>query len=603
MPGPRRTNQLLTWRAKFDHTCCNCFQYQSREIQVAFLRRSYYSIILFCLLNENSDMNNASQKSSQESPEPDLHSTLSAMTLDKLRETARALDISGFSKLNKSALIDLLLKHHDALCKHLFPSWWKEHADHVYGVASVAGAILGVVSLLKTTSAPQDKDRHLDTIMGYVEEKLSADPTKISDPLEYYDELVHILTIVVEEEQRTEFAGFLAGALMRRGDVYFYSENYAHAVQDLFRSRLLLKQLVEEHHEEHLLGHLVYTQKQLALSYYKLASALDETVDPKEQILLLTQSLQLYGEVNEKYEENKWLETCAHILVMRSKLFIGQKDYEQALKDLTQAIYCYYILEKSGTAITARQDHIQTLFLFAVESWRNDHNSENTLLSLRKAKGIYRKLMEDGESVGDPVLFWHVHNTLSDELSKRNDLDSAIEVLEECVAFHTQRFGTIRTDSLDKVYVDGLLNLASLYRARVSNITNPSRPRQQGIDSVSTMDRKGFFDLFLKNFRESRSEGGRRVSGMRDMEDLRTIHHDLTKARDIYHKLVYNMGLDSEDNLKSLAQVYRNLGVYYIEMDDPTSAIETFKSALKVSHDPELKQELNEILQNLAPRR
>lgn len=85
-----------------------------------------------------------------------LRDALESKTRDELNTLARQLGIAGFSRLQKSVLIDEINKCDNRKLKSLLiPTLWERHHNHVYGVASVIGVLLSVVFFLwPSTDAP-----------------------------------------------------------------------------------------------------------------------------------------------------------------------------------------------------------------------------------------------------------------------------------------------------------------------------------------------------------------------------------------------------------------------------------------------------------------
>ena len=90
---------------------------------------------------------------------------LEQMSLDELRTLARRLRLSKYSGLRKSELITLIEANGEAnLQKHLFPTWWQQYHNHVYGVVTVLGLILSIIFFAWPTSDAPIAARQLQNI-------------------------------------------------------------------------------------------------------------------------------------------------------------------------------------------------------------------------------------------------------------------------------------------------------------------------------------------------------------------------------------------------------------------------------------------------------
>lgn len=75
----------------------------------------------------------------------ELRPVLEAKLRDELNLLAKKLGVSGFSRLKKSQLVDLLLtSNRNSLKTMLFPTWWSKYHNHVYGNASIIGVLLAI---------------------------------------------------------------------------------------------------------------------------------------------------------------------------------------------------------------------------------------------------------------------------------------------------------------------------------------------------------------------------------------------------------------------------------------------------------------------------
>lgn len=76
----------------------------------------------------------------------ELRPLLEEKTRYELIVVAKKLNVSGFTRLQKSALIDLLLSaDRAALSAIVRPTWWRRHHNHIYGAASIVGVVLAVL--------------------------------------------------------------------------------------------------------------------------------------------------------------------------------------------------------------------------------------------------------------------------------------------------------------------------------------------------------------------------------------------------------------------------------------------------------------------------
>jgi hypothetical protein len=74
---------------------------------------------------------------------------LERLSLDELRALAKKLKVSGYSGRRKADLIARIQSSDEGtLQKHLFPTWWQIHHNHVYGVIGVVGALLAIPPLV-----------------------------------------------------------------------------------------------------------------------------------------------------------------------------------------------------------------------------------------------------------------------------------------------------------------------------------------------------------------------------------------------------------------------------------------------------------------------
>lgn len=75
----------------------------------------------------------------------DLLNRLTRMSLDELRNLCKTLDITGYSKLRKPELIERIKQiDKSRLRRQLFPTWWQQYHNHLYGIASVVGLFASV---------------------------------------------------------------------------------------------------------------------------------------------------------------------------------------------------------------------------------------------------------------------------------------------------------------------------------------------------------------------------------------------------------------------------------------------------------------------------
>jgi hypothetical protein len=75
---------------------------------------------------------------------------LQSKSRDELNLRARELRIPGFRKLSKPDLITAILEGSPtvSLGEPVRPSWWKRNYNHVYGSASLVGAVLSAIGLV-----------------------------------------------------------------------------------------------------------------------------------------------------------------------------------------------------------------------------------------------------------------------------------------------------------------------------------------------------------------------------------------------------------------------------------------------------------------------
>ncbi|MEM8865936.1 MAG: hypothetical protein AAGF31_10380 [Planctomycetota bacterium] len=122
---------------------------------------------------------------------------LEEKTRDELNLIARGLEISGYRKLSKSALVEELLSAGKCVDKMIRPDWWTRHHNHVYGTTSIVGLILTVAFFVlskgeSNSSVPTQPP--VNRVTQTVKQQVSREASDFLSRPEYY---IH--------EQRHEF--------------------------------------------------------------------------------------------------------------------------------------------------------------------------------------------------------------------------------------------------------------------------------------------------------------------------------------------------------------------------------------------------------------
>jgi len=88
-----------------------------------------------------------SQVSQMESAE--LKNRINQMSRDELNVVARKLNVKGYRKKKQNDLVEHLLSEHtEGLASMLNVTWWDIYHNHVYGVGSLALAVIGILIAL-----------------------------------------------------------------------------------------------------------------------------------------------------------------------------------------------------------------------------------------------------------------------------------------------------------------------------------------------------------------------------------------------------------------------------------------------------------------------
>lgn len=68
---------------------------------------------------------------------------------NELTALAKELNMSGYSKLSKQELVEQILSFDKKKLKGiLFDSWWKKYHNHIYGIASIIGLFIAIITLM-----------------------------------------------------------------------------------------------------------------------------------------------------------------------------------------------------------------------------------------------------------------------------------------------------------------------------------------------------------------------------------------------------------------------------------------------------------------------
>lgn len=85
---------------------------------------------------------------------------LESKTRAELNGIAKKLRISGYTRPNKSELIDHILEVDSPKLKRiLFPTWWDRYHNHLYGTASIVGVLLAILFFFFPNGSSQPNDK------------------------------------------------------------------------------------------------------------------------------------------------------------------------------------------------------------------------------------------------------------------------------------------------------------------------------------------------------------------------------------------------------------------------------------------------------------
>lgn len=162
----------------------------------------------------------------------DLRPVLENKTRDELNVLAKKLGVSGFSRLQKSQVIDLLLAG-DRLTLNaiLFPTWWHRHHNHVYGLASVVGVVLAVVFFVWPTLYKTSKTESRDSEPSpeFIHNSSNVAAEDVGEPFE----------INTNVERRDQILGVTVGWNDKSSGIVLLDRIDVKTLEQLFRERFI----------------------------------------------------------------------------------------------------------------------------------------------------------------------------------------------------------------------------------------------------------------------------------------------------------------------------------------------------------------------------